>query len=80
MELLDPVKSICNKEVFHLIFAEIKNLGPPVRMLSLSGIRILITAGSVKLRQTMGILREMSRNPVQDNTDAHSYEDSSPDT
>ena len=69
MELLDPVEGIGNQEVFHFIFAEIKDLGTPVRMLAFSGICILITAGSVKLRQSVGIFREMRRNPVKNDAD-----------
>ena len=69
MELLDPVEGIGNQEVFHFIFAKIKDLGTPVRMLAFSGICILITAGSVKLRQSVGIFREMRRNPVKNDAD-----------
>ena len=38
-------------------------------MLAFSGICILITAGSVKLRQSVGIFREMRRNPVKNDAD-----------
>ena len=69
MTLLDPEQSICDQEVLYLRSAIIVDLGSPVRMLSLSGICMLINCSSVKIRQSMGILGKMCRHPVQNNPD-----------
>ena len=69
MTLLNPVKSICDQEVLNLRAAIIVNLSSPVRMFSLSRICMLIYCSSVKIHQTMGILREMCRYPVKNNAD-----------
>ena len=66
--LLHPVKGICDQEVLNLRASVIINLGTPVRMFSLSRICVLIHCGSVKVRKTMGIFREMCRYPVKDNS------------
>ena len=67
--LLHPVKGICDQEVLNLRAAIIVNLSSPVRMFSLSRICMLIYCSSVKIHQTMGILREMCRYPVKNNAD-----------
>ena len=69
MEFLQPVDRVGNQEILHLIFPVVKNLCPPVRMLSLPWIGILKQSAAVEICQTMGILREMSRNPVEDYSD-----------
>ena len=69
MEMLDPEQSVGDQEVAHLIFPVVKDLGPPIRMLPFSGIRIFKSRRPVKIRQAMGISGEMRRNPVQDNAD-----------
>ena len=66
MELLDPVQGIGNQEVLHFVHLVVKYLGAPVGMLALSGIRILIQRLAVEVRQTMGVLGKMGRNPIQD--------------
>ena len=68
MELLDPVQGIGNQEVLHFVHLVVKYLGAPVGMLALSGIRILIQRLAVEVRQTMGVLGKMGRNPIQDDT------------
>ena len=64
-----PHQRTADQEVLHLIFAIIKNLGSPVRMLSHSWICILIQACTIKLCKSMGIFWKMRRYPVQDHTD-----------
>ena len=66
---LYPKKRVGDQEVLHLIFAVIENFCPPVRMLPFSWICILICRGSVKISQSVGILRKMCRHPVQDHAD-----------
>lgn len=65
-----PVESVADKEVFYFIFAVIKDFCAPVRVLALAGILIFKKRMSVKISQSMGIFREMGRNPVKDNADA----------
>ena len=65
-----PVESIADKEVFYFIFAVIKDLCAPVRVLAFAWILVFKKRMSVKISQSMGIFREMGRNPVKDNADA----------
>ena len=65
-----PVKGIGKKEILDLRTPVVKDLGSPVRMFPLPGIRMLVDRVSVKLRQTLFILWKMSRNPVQNNADS----------
>ena len=69
MELLDPVQRVGDQEIAHLILAIVEDLRAPVRMLPLLRIRIFISRCSVKIRKAVNIPWEMSRYPVQDNTD-----------
>ena len=64
-----PKSSRTDEEVFNFTLTVIEYLGAPVRMLALLGIRILIQRLSVKISQSVGIPREVSRNPVQYDTD-----------
>ena len=68
MEMLDPEQCICNQEIPYLRLFIIKDLRSPVRMLSLSRICILKSRCSVKISQSVSILREMCRNPVKNHT------------
>ena len=65
VKLLDPEQYIGYQEVFHLGLAIIKNLGSPVRMLSLTRVRIFKNTLAVKPSESMGIYGKMSGNPVQ---------------
>ena len=67
MVVLYPEQGVGDKEILHLIFPVVKNLCPPVRVLSLSGIRVLKGGCPVKVRKPVGIPGKMSRHPVQDN-------------
>ena len=69
MELLHPVKRIRKQEILHLRTAVVKDLGAPVRMLSLSRVRMLVYGIAVKICESLGIFRKMSGNPVQNDTD-----------
>ena len=69
MIFLNPEQSVTDQEILHFMFAVIKYLGTPVRMFSFSRICIFIQAGSVKLCQSEGISREMSRYPVENDSD-----------
>ena len=68
MEFTDPVKCVSYEEVLDFIFFKIKDLGTPVRMLSLARVRIFIDTLAVKAGKTMCIRAEMRRYPVKDNS------------
>ena len=70
VEVFHPVEGIRDQEVFNLIFTVVKDLCAPVRMFSLSRVRVLVERLSVKVGKSMGVFREVSRNPVQDHADA----------
>ena len=65
MEFLYPEKRIGYEKVRHLMLAVIKYLCAPVRMFTLSRIRIFICTCSVKKSKTVCIFREMCRYPVK---------------
>ena len=62
-----PVESVADEEVFYFIFAIIKDFCAPVRMFTLARIFIFKKRMSIKISQSMGILREMFRNQVKEN-------------
>ena len=70
VELLNPVEGVGNQEIGNLMLFIVKDLGTPVWMLAFTRICILEERLSVKICQTVGIPREMGRNPVQNNADA----------
>ena len=53
MELFDPVQCVRDQEILDFVFSIIKDLGTPVRMLSLTWVRMLVDTGSVKLCQSV---------------------------
>ena len=69
MKFFNPVQSIGNQEIPHLIAPIIKDLRAPVRMFPLPGVRMLIAGSAVKFSQPMGIFRKMGGNPVQNHAD-----------
>ena len=69
MALFYPVECIGDQEILNFRAAIVVNLGSPVRMLSLSWIRMLIYSGAVKIYKSMSVFREMCRYPVKDNAD-----------
>ena len=69
MKFLDPEQCVGNQEIHNFIFAVIKYLGSPVRMLSHSRIGMLKQRSAVKLCQAMCVSRKMSRYPVQNHPD-----------
>ncbi len=69
MVLFDPVQGVAYKKILHLIFSIVKDLGAPVRVFSLPGVRVLIERLAVKICQAMGVLRKMGRYPVKNHAD-----------
>ena len=67
--LVIPVQRVADEEVLHLILTVIEDLRAPVRMLALSRVRILIGRSAVEIRQSLRILWEVRRYPVEDHAD-----------
>ena len=74
MVLLHPVKGVADQEILYFIFAVVKHLGAPVRVFALAGVSVFEQGLSVKISQSMGVLGEMGRNPVQDDADSGAVE------
>ena len=70
VEVFYPVEGVGDQEVFDFIFAVIEDLGSPVRVLAFSRIRVFIERLTVEVGKSVGILREVGRNPVEDDTDS----------
>ena len=64
-----PVQRIGNQIIGNLGPAVIVNQRSPVRVRPLSGVCMLVKAGTVKPGQPVSIPREMCRHPVQNHTD-----------
>ena len=67
--MFDPEQCVGDQEVLDFRTSVIVDLGSPVRMLTLSRVFMLIDSSSIEIGKSMCILREMSRNPVEYNTD-----------
>ena len=74
MVLLHPVKGVADQEILYFIFAVVKHLGAPIRVFALAGVSVFEQGLSVKISQSMGVLGEMGRNPVQDDADSGAVE------
>src|SRR5688572_25999492 len=69
MHFLQPVQGAGNQEVLYLVAAEIEDQGGPVQVLAETRILVLIERRAVKAGETVGILWEMRRHPVQQYAD-----------
>ncbi len=69
MVFLDPEHGVRDEETFDLVAPKIKDAGSPMCVLTLVHILIFIQGLSIELVQPMGVLREVRRDPVHDNTD-----------
>ena len=74
MELFNPENGVADQKILHLILAVVKDLGAPVRVLALSGVRVLVEGFSVEVRQSVGVLGEMRGHPIQNHTDSMAVE------
>ena len=72
VELLKPEDEVGNKEVAHLVAAVIKDQRSPFLVFPDPGITVFVKVCAIKESQSMGVLREMTRNPVDDHADAFS--------
>jgi len=68
MKLFEPVDGAGEQEVSHLFAAIVEDQGAPVAVFSLAWVFMLIQRRTVEAGQGMGILGEMSRYPVEDDT------------
>ena len=68
--LVRPEQCIGNEEVGDLGPSVIVNQGAPMGMGTFSGILMLINAGPVKTRQSMGVSWKMGGNPIQNHSDS----------
>jgi len=70
MILVQPEQAICDQEITHLVPTVIKYKRAPVTMFALAWISVCVQLSSIEQSQTMRILREMSRNPVDNDADS----------
>ena len=70
MVLLNPEHSGRNEEACYLVTAVVEDVCAPLLVLTDSPVLILIAACAVKAAETVSVLGEVSRNPVEDNADA----------
>ena len=74
MELLAPVHSVGDEEVAHLDPSEVKDVRPPVGMLSALGVGMFVQRGAVKPGQCPGVLGEVGRDPIDEHADPGTVE------
>ncbi len=70
MVLLNPEHSGRNEEACYLVTAVVEDVCAPLLVLTDSPVLILVAACAVKASETVSVLGEVSRNPVEDNADA----------
>ncbi len=70
MKLFNPVQSVRDQKVAHLISAVVEDERSPVHVLALAGVGVLVEMGSVKTGETVGVFWEVSGYPVEDDSDA----------
>ena len=74
MVLLQPIQCAGDQEALHLAAAEVEHHGAPLLMFAALRIRVLVAGFAIKVVQAELILREVSRHPVHDHTDAGGME------
>src|SRR5260370_12916743 len=70
MVFVEPEKSVCDQEVTYFVPTVVEDQRSPIAVFSLPRIGVFIKPCSVELSQSEGILGEMARNPVQNDSDA----------
>ena len=71
MKLLEPIQSVGEQEIAHLVAAIIIDEGAPVRVLTLARVFVLIERRAVETPHGPFVLWEMAGNPVKN--DAHAF-------
>src|ERR1700730_10440774 len=69
MVFFQPEKSVCDQEVTHFAPTKVEDQRAPIAVFSLPRIGVFVKSCSVELSQSKGVLREMARNPVQNDSD-----------
>ena len=64
---VQPEEGIGNQVILHFVPAVVVDQRAPVRMRALAWIGMLVKMGSVELRETVGVAREVRGSPVQKN-------------
>src|SRR6516165_6986688 len=70
MIFVKPEQRIADQEAPDFVTAVVEHQGVPVRVLSLSRIRVFIQVSSVKVTEAGLVFREMRRDPVQNHSDS----------
>ena len=66
---VQPEEAVRDEEIAHLVSAVIEDQRPPVAMFALARIGVFVKVGSVEQSEPVGILREMPRNPIDNDAD-----------
>ena len=74
MEPVEPEASARDQEAADLVTAVVEDPALPLRLHTLSGIRVLVQVGAVELRQREGVGGKVRRHPVEDDADAGAVE------
>ena len=70
MELLKPVKRVCNQEVLDLSATKVEYVSAPIRVVTPPGVSILIERFAIKPGQCPVVLGEVSWYPVHDHANS----------
>src|SRR5262245_56889654 len=70
VELLDPIERVAEQERPHLGTAVVEDQRAPILVLALARIGMLVERRAVEAREPVLILREVARDPVEDDADA----------
>src|SRR5258708_37650116 len=70
MVFVEPEKPVCDQEVTYFGPTEVEDQRAPIAVFSLPRIGVFVKPCSVELSQSKGVLGEMPRNPVQNDSDA----------
>ena len=70
----EPVERVADEVVGDLVAAVVEDQRPPVRLLAPARVRVLVEVGAVEVDETVGVAREVSRHPVEDDADPAAVE------
>ena len=74
MKLVQPEERVGDEEVAHLVAAVVEDVRSPVGVLALARVGVLVERGAVEAGQAPVVLREVRRDPVDDDADARLVE------
>src|SRR5262245_14995944 len=67
---IQPEQGVGDQEVSNFRSPVIENQRSPIEMLALAGIGMLVKRRAVEMRESMRIIRKMSRDPIEDHAQA----------